>query len=77
MPRSLGSPREGPSRSCSPPRIRSALSALILQGAEVRERTDDEWPWGEATAEEHEASMATLAEPLGPGHGNLADRAVA
>ena len=29
--------------------------ALILQGAEVRERTDDEWPWGEATEEELES----------------------
>jgi class 3 adenylate cyclase len=44
-------------------------TALILQGAEVRERTDEEWPWGEATAEEHEATMATLAEWWGQGTG--------
>ena len=36
--------------------------ALILQGAEVRERTDDEWPWGESTDEGFEAAMATLPE---------------
>ncbi len=33
--------------------------ALILQGAEVRERTDDEWPWGESTEEAFEEAMAT------------------
>ena len=44
-------------------------SALILQGAEVRERTDEEWPWGEATQEEHEANMASLAERWGQGKG--------
>ena len=43
--------------------------ALILQGAEVRERTDDEWPWGESTEEEFEKSMATLAERWGKGLG--------
>ena len=43
--------------------------ALILQGAEVRERTDDDWPWGESTEEEFEASMATLPERWGDGTG--------
>jgi class 3 adenylate cyclase len=43
--------------------------ALILQGGEVRERTDDEWPWGESTEEEFEASMATLPERWGKGLG--------
>ncbi|HET7737053.1 MAG TPA: adenylate/guanylate cyclase domain-containing protein, partial [Tepidiformaceae bacterium] len=43
--------------------------ALILQGAEVRERTDQEWPWGEATQAEHEASMASLPERWGQGTG--------
>ena len=45
-------------------------SALIL-GGEVRERTDEEWPWGEATVEEHEANMAALAGRwvAGPGSG--------
>jgi pimeloyl-ACP methyl ester carboxylesterase len=40
---------------------------LILQGAEVRERTDDDWPWGESTEEEFEADMATLGERWGNG----------
>jgi class 3 adenylate cyclase len=39
--------------------------SLILMGAEVRERRDDEWPWGEATEEEFEASMLTLPEKWG------------
>jgi len=43
--------------------------ALILQGAEVRERTDQEWPWGEATPAEHETSMASLPERWGQGTG--------
>jgi class 3 adenylate cyclase len=44
-------------------------AALILQGAEVRERRDDEWPWGEATEDEFEASMGSLAERWGQGTG--------
>ncbi|MBA2740969.1 MAG: adenylate/guanylate cyclase domain-containing protein [Actinobacteria bacterium] len=43
--------------------------ALILHGAEVRERTDDEWPWGEGTEEEFEAAMASLSERWGKGLG--------
>jgi pimeloyl-ACP methyl ester carboxylesterase len=43
--------------------------ALILQGAEVRERRDDEWPWGEATEKEFEAAMKTLTERWGKGLG--------
>jgi pimeloyl-ACP methyl ester carboxylesterase len=43
--------------------------ALILQGAEVRERTDDDWPWGENTAEGHEAMMATISERFAKGLG--------
>ena len=35
--------------------------ALILQGAEVRERKDEDWPWGEATEEEFDADQ-TIAE---------------
>ena len=42
---------------------------LILQGAEVRERTDDEWPHGEATPEEFEESVATIPERWGKGLG--------
>ncbi len=33
---------------------------LILQGAEVRERRDEEWPWGEATDEEAEEYFAAF-----------------
>ena len=43
--------------------------ALILQGAEVRERTDDEWPWGENTEEEFEDALATLPERFDKGLG--------
>jgi pimeloyl-ACP methyl ester carboxylesterase len=42
-------------------------AALILQGAEVRERTDDEWPWGEATEAEFEGYMASVSEEWGKG----------
>jgi class 3 adenylate cyclase len=42
---------------------------LILQGAEVRERKDGEWPWGEATDEEAEAYYASLSERWGKGIG--------
>jgi class 3 adenylate cyclase len=42
---------------------------LILQGAEVRERTDEKWPWGEATPEEFEESMASLPDRWGKGLG--------
>jgi class 3 adenylate cyclase len=44
-------------------------AALILQGAEVRERTDSDWPWGESTEEEFDAAMATLSERWGKGLG--------
>ena len=43
--------------------------ALILQGAEVRERRDEDWPWGEGTDEEFEALMATISERWGKGLG--------
>ncbi|TME79974.1 MAG: alpha/beta hydrolase, partial [Chloroflexi bacterium] len=39
--------------------------ALILQGAEVRERKDEDWPWGESTPEEMEAYFGTFAERYG------------
>ncbi|HEY3071990.1 MAG TPA: adenylate/guanylate cyclase domain-containing protein [Candidatus Limnocylindrales bacterium] len=39
--------------------------ALILQGAEVRERKDEEWPWGESTPEEMEAYFAVFHERYG------------
>ena len=46
--------------------------ALILQGAEVRERTDEDWPWGEATSDDHEERMALIPERWG--HGEIIGR---
>jgi class 3 adenylate cyclase len=43
--------------------------ALVLQGGEVRERKDEDWPWGESTDAELEASLATLPERWGKGLG--------
>ena len=43
--------------------------SLVLQGAEVRERTDDEWPWGEATEEEFEEYAVSIPEAWGKGRG--------
>jgi class 3 adenylate cyclase len=43
--------------------------ALVLQGGEVRERRDEDWPWGESTDAELEAAMATLQERWGQGSG--------
>ena len=42
---------------------------LILQGAEVRERRDEEWPWGEATDAEAEEYYAAIPENWGKGNG--------
>jgi pimeloyl-ACP methyl ester carboxylesterase len=39
--------------------------ALILQGAELRERTDESWPWGESTDEELEAYLVGLPDRWG------------
>lgn len=39
--------------------------ALILEGGEVRERTDEDWPWGESTPEDFEANLATYPERWG------------
>ncbi len=41
--------------------------ALMLVGAEVKEETTDDWPWGEDTREEHEAAMALVPELWGTG----------
>ena len=41
--------------------------ALILAGAEVRERRDEEWPWGEANEAEFEAYLAGVDERWGNG----------
>ena len=39
--------------------------ALLLCGAEVREETDAEWPWGESTREEFDAAMDVLPDRWG------------
>jgi len=44
-------------------------AGLVLQGAEVRERRDDDWPWGESTDEEAEAYYASIPERWGQGRG--------
>ncbi len=43
--------------------------ALILAGAEVKEETTDDWPWGEATREEFDAfvNVETVTERWGQG----------
>lgn len=43
--------------------------ALILQGAEVREKTDADWPWGEAKVEVFEANARRIPELWGQGRG--------
>ena len=48
--------------------------ALILQGAEVRERTDESWPWGEATQEAFEANSATIPDRWGTTGRGVASR---
>ena len=42
-------------------------AGLILCGAEVKERTDEDWPWGEDTAGEFEQAMASLPDRWGGG----------
>jgi class 3 adenylate cyclase len=41
--------------------------ALVLQGGEVRERQDDDWPWGEGTEQEFEVWMTEFPERWGKG----------
>lgn len=48
--------------------------ALILQGGEVRERTDDDWPWGESTQQAFEENIATVAERWGKSGVGIAAR---
>jgi len=42
-------------------------AGLILCGAEVKERTEEDWPWGENTPEGFEQSMSLLPERWGGG----------
>ena len=44
------------------------VAALVLCGAEVKERTDRDWPWGEDTAEAFEQAMASLPDRWGGGN---------
>lgn len=48
--------------------------ALILQGGEVRERTDVDWPWGESTVEQFEANAARIPETWGRSGRGIAAR---
>jgi class 3 adenylate cyclase len=41
--------------------------ALLLIGAEVKEETTEDWPWGEATRSEHESWMEQIHERWGQG----------
>ena len=45
---------------------------LVLCGAEVKEETTGDWPWGESTREEHEAWMAGVPERWGQSGRNIA-----
>jgi pimeloyl-ACP methyl ester carboxylesterase len=40
-------------------------TGLVLQGAEVRERRDEDWPWGENDEDTFEEYMASLPEQWG------------
>ncbi|MGB9112995.1 MAG: adenylate/guanylate cyclase domain-containing protein [Acidimicrobiales bacterium] len=42
-------------------------AALLLVGAEVKERATEDWPWGESTPEQFEDAMEGLAERWGNG----------
>jgi class 3 adenylate cyclase len=43
--------------------------ALVLCGAEIKERITDDWPWGEDTPEGFEQAMVGLADRWGSGRG--------
>ena len=45
--------------------------ALLLNGAEVKEEIDEDWPWGEATRERHEEAMRTIDDWWGKSRGIL------
>ena len=45
-------------------------SGLVLCGAEVKEETTDDWPWGEATREEFEEAMGSGTGGLALGQGS-------
>ena len=41
--------------------------ALMLVGAEIKEETTEDWPWGEATRAEHEAGLEAIPGRWGKG----------
>jgi pimeloyl-ACP methyl ester carboxylesterase/8-oxo-dGTP pyrophosphatase MutT (NUDIX family) len=53
----MGSSEGGPMSMLFAATYPERTSALILCGAEVKEETTDDWPWGEATREEFEAHV--------------------
>ena len=65
----IGSSEGGPLSMLLAATYPERTRALVLCGAEVRERTSEDWPWGEATAEEFEQSMRELPERWGLGRG--------
>ncbi|MGZ4354282.1 MAG: adenylate/guanylate cyclase domain-containing protein [Gaiellaceae bacterium] len=46
-------------------------TALVLCGAEVKEETTEDWPWGTSTREQHEERVRTVTEWWGKGAGVL------
>ena len=65
----IGSSEGGPLSMLLAATYPERTRALVLCGAEVRERKSEDWPWGEATAEEFEQSMRELPERWGLGRG--------
>ncbi len=48
-------------------------AGLILMGAEVRERKDEDWPWGEQTEEEFESNIEAYPETWGKPGGRFVE----
>lgn len=68
----LGNSEGGPLSMLAAAARPDRVSHLILMGAEVRERKDEAWPWGEVTEEEFEEIMSLLPERWGrPSRGYL------
>jgi class 3 adenylate cyclase len=63
----LGSSEGGPLSMLFAAAHPERVAGLILCGAEVKERTGEDWPWGENTAEGFEQSMALLPDRWGGG----------
>jgi class 3 adenylate cyclase len=53
----LGESEGGPMSTLFAATYPERTAALLLCGAEVRERLDEEWPWGESTEEDFEAYL--------------------